>query len=378
MQIEYRRTAQGSFMLIEGSCIDVGYEEKMLKKNDIKRLLDFHTMDMNGRTDLWYEISGMRSLRDIVMTEGINHDNLYAMFSSIRDACKELSNYLIGEERLLLLPDTVFFVCKNGTCSARLCYCPALHEDMSEQLGELMRFLIENVDHTRPDITTLCYELHAITERSGFSFYDIMEKIDMVCKGDEMIPDTFMSYPVCDEHVDRLMEDAGITEPEEKHPVFDTEKKGLKEILLTKLKELLPPFLTKKERFLPKRKDFRDIEFDEITEDDGKTVLLSESSLSCRGRLIYESGGSGGEDFTITKSPFSIGSKQGGNDAVLHSDAVSRYHARITKREGGFYIEDLNSTNSTSVNGELLAYNKPKKLSRMDMISFADVVYRVV
>ncbi len=40
------------------------------------------------------------------------------------------------------------------------------------------------------------------------------------------------------------------------------------------------------------------------------------------------------------------------NDAVVDHPSVSRFHARITRRDGAFVIADLNSTNGTFVNGE--------------------------
>jgi ABC-type multidrug transport system ATPase subunit/pSer/pThr/pTyr-binding forkhead associated (FHA) protein len=40
------------------------------------------------------------------------------------------------------------------------------------------------------------------------------------------------------------------------------------------------------------------------------------------------------------------------NDTVIDHPAVSRFHARITRRDGAFVISDLNSTNGTFVNGE--------------------------
>jgi pSer/pThr/pTyr-binding forkhead associated (FHA) protein len=38
-------------------------------------------------------------------------------------------------------------------------------------------------------------------------------------------------------------------------------------------------------------------------------------------------------------------------DVVLSSDAVSRRHARIFFRDGGWILQDLESTNGTMVNG---------------------------
>ena len=40
-----------------------------------------------------------------------------------------------------------------------------------------------------------------------------------------------------------------------------------------------------------------------------------------------------------------------GNTIVLDDASVSMFHARITKRDGGFFLKDLNSTNGTFVNG---------------------------
>ena len=67
-----------------------------------------------------------------------------------------------------------------------------------------------------------------------------------------------------------------------------------------------------------------------------------------------------------------------GNEAQLHSSAVSHQHARIIRQEREFYIEDLNSTNGTFVNGVMLAYTQKKKLEPMDRVTFADVEYLFV
>ena len=47
-------------------------------------------------------------------------------------------------------------------------------------------------------------------------------------------------------------------------------------------------------------------------------------------------------------------------------------------RSQEFYIEDLNSTNGTFVNDEVLAYKEKKLLKSNDIVRFADVKYRFV
>lgn len=47
---------------------------------------------------------------------------------------------------------------------------------------------------------------------------------------------------------------------------------------------------------------------------------------------------------------------------------VSRRHGRITRRDGQWYIEDLNSTNGTYVNGIQLSPNEPTAINPGDYL----------
>ena len=84
------------------------------------------------------------------------------------------------------------------------------------------------------------------------------------------------------------------------------------------------------------------------------------------------------DNIRITKDVFLLGSSEEGNDGVIDSPVVSRYHARIRREGRGIYIEDLNSTNGTSVNGELLGYQQKVEIKSGDEIMFADECYKIV
>lgn len=107
---------------------------------------------------------------------------------------------------------------------------------------------------------------------------------------------------------------------------------------------------------------------------DDPTVFLKAQQNLILGRLLYQ-GKNGEGDFILEDESFVIGKEREKADGVLKADTVSRMHAKITKKEGEYYLEDLNSTNGTYLNGRELNYHEPVKLSRNDRICFATEEY---
>jgi len=61
------------------------------------------------------------------------------------------------------------------------------------------------------------------------------------------------------------------------------------------------------------------------------------------------------------------------NSVILHSDSISRSHARIEIRSGGYRLVDLHSTNGTYVNDELV---QECQLRRGDQIKIGDTILK--
>ena len=69
-----------------------------------------------------------------------------------------------------------------------------------------------------------------------------------------------------------------------------------------------------------------------------------------------------------------IGRQESLSDLVLEDTTVSRRHARVVELEGGVGIVDLNSSNGTAIDGQLLApYKDPIALHTGSKIEFGDV-----
>jgi len=65
-----------------------------------------------------------------------------------------------------------------------------------------------------------------------------------------------------------------------------------------------------------------------------------------------------------------------GNDIVLTDDFASAHHALLTYREGRWWLEDLGSSNGTTVNGSRI--HRPIPLDPGDLIGVGQVVLKLL
>jgi len=79
-----------------------------------------------------------------------------------------------------------------------------------------------------------------------------------------------------------------------------------------------------------------------------------------------------GKRFVLEREVFSLGRGQE-NTIVLDNDSVSRRHCRIEKRNAAWYVCDLDSTNGTYVNDELV---KEYQLRRGDQVKIGDTIVK--
>lgn len=106
----------------------------------------------------------------------------------------------------------------------------------------------------------------------------------------------------------------------------------------------------------------------------GETVVLSANIVNGPATLVSREPGELAtiylqEELTV------IGKMETAADAVVDLPTVSRIHAKIRKREGEYYLTDLNSRNGTSVNGKMLKGDEEYCLQDQDEVDFAQARY---
>ena len=113
---------------------------------------------------------------------------------------------------------------------------------------------------------------------------------------------------------------------------------------------------------------------EEVSEGFGETVVLSSGVVKGPATLVSREPGELAtiyleQDITV------IGKLETAADVVISIPTVSRIHAKIRKRDGEYYLTDLNSRNGTSVNGQMLKTGEDYLLKDEDEVDFSQARY---
>ena len=113
---------------------------------------------------------------------------------------------------------------------------------------------------------------------------------------------------------------------------------------------------------------------EELEDSWGETVLLSQGSTKGPASLVSIEPGVLATIY-LDQELTVVGKMEQAADAVIPVDTVSRVHARIRKKDDGYYLADLNSRNGTSVNGRMLKPEEEYLLQNEDQVDFAKARY---
>lgn len=99
------------------------------------------------------------------------------------------------------------------------------------------------------------------------------------------------------------------------------------------------------------------------------TEILAAGFSKPMGKLVYR-GVHACEDIQVEGEEFLVGKNSEQVSGVILAEGISRLHAKVTFRDGKYFIEDLNSTNGTFLNDMPLEYHQPCELKINDRIRF--------
>ncbi len=361
---EYRRYQGKSYMVCTGDAAGEGYEYPMLAENRILGLLPFRMSNADQKRQLWYDISGRQALEDWMKLKRADSVFLKKFMTALAETIVQAGEFLLCEDKISLLPERIFVDLEERDIS--FCYMPSEQTVFSDSLRTFMEYYLSHMNHGDRSGVQRCYAVYEKCQQAHVPMEELLEILYEEENGEPAQP---------------------CVQPEEEKAYRTPEK----EIKLPKLpgvskerrkKRRFAEILRSGGLFFPEKKNKRRrADFYEPKEypesQTSQTVFLGSETDRLLGELKYE-GDETGTNLSITTDVFLIGSRQGEVNGVIRDETISRIHARITREEDCFYLEDLNSTNGTYRNGELLNYREKVRLEKNDRITFAKVCYRFV
>lgn len=361
MEVSYKRQFSKSYMVIKaGEKSHDIYQLMIITYNKILELLPIETTVTDGEISFWYDITGRQTLSDYLERKQVDSRLLLLLFQSLENAYKKLQEYLLEENQILLKPEYIYMDFEHRRIE--FVYLPGWGKEPRDSFQEMMELLLRKLNHGDKKAATMAYEMYQLSLQSELSFSEMMKRIAVLKEetGDAGIYHTREQYVKPQEAPEE--QDLDEQEKEEKIPkrFIDNEKLGLGWI--------------KRHKFVREEKQ-KDLPY--VTQDQEITLYPTEilnTAGEVKGILMYQGEGLL-SDIKIHKEIFLIGKKKNEVDGYIDRKSVSRIHAKIEIEEDRYYIEDLNSTNGTYLNGERLEYRQKVILEPRDRITFGAEEY---
>ena len=378
MEIEYKRELTKSYMCVKTDQDFLPFEKEILTRSSISGILPVNTTFADAATVCWYDITGMQAFDHALETEMMDNQMLTQFLVSLCGTLERLESFLLDPGHLWFSRESIFKNNRDG--SFWFCYCPEGKENITEGFQKLMEYLLTKIDHKDQRAVKMAYHIYDQVIKEGYSLIAIRESLTYDRVDIEPVPDRTLENS-------RVEFEQTSDQTEKEKNVHKADKadgkakvifqKAIEHFFpdLAKIKEYRQELAKKKE----KKNEIQPIVFEPEEEEvrmGRPTVLLADQKKTIQGILRYE-GNNQLSDLKIDTFPYVIGSAA---DCPGYVDCatISRHHAKITKVENVYFIEDMNSANGTKAGGTLLDYKMKVSLQANEILEFADEKFRFI
>lgn len=357
-EVTYERDVSRSYMKIPVE-EEFSMDEKLMLRKEYQGILPVEKCYVNGNGQYWYNISGWQALDTYCKINGITHEFFEHLILCI---CKQLEvlEWNLLDPRCLVVDPEYIFVNTSGEGISFILY-PETKGNFLDEVRQLMEYLLTKLNHSDKDGVHKAYQIYHRTLTDGYSIADLKQII---------LEKRSLTEQVTEEIIQDEVEDEGIVV--EKEPDFF-------EMIEEKMQKLFET-ITGLLRYKKNNKEeipmvvYPDDKPEDIKEEMHPTVCLAASPGGLQGKLVYEGRGDY-PDFKLLQKSAILG-KNPSVKLYLSCETISQFHAKFDYFDEKYYVEDMNSTNGTFVNDEMLCYKEKRELQPGDILRFADVKYR--
>ena len=190
MKVSYFRAMREHHLVIssgERKCPE--YQLEMLTYNAIRGLLTPSVQVADGETLYDYTITGLRSLQSCVEETPLSAKTLGTLMRHLCGLMEELERYLLDGDYLAIRPEFIFLKkTEEEIDNVYCCFFPFQAEEPENQLRELLKYILNEVDYQEKRAVDLAYSLFQESVQEGFSA-NLRQKIDAMETPEPITPE---------------------------------------------------------------------------------------------------------------------------------------------------------------------------------------------
>ena len=154
---------------------DCGHEKdsiEMFHYNKIPYFLCMKEVKKDTGTQFRYDITGRRSLEQLLEYKTLDCLMLQKIITSFDQACLQAENYMLSEHDIVLKPEYVF--AENDTEQMSYCYLPGNQEDICVQFQAFMEYLLKCLNHNDKQALQLAYGVYQKVVEQKTSLHQVL------------------------------------------------------------------------------------------------------------------------------------------------------------------------------------------------------------
>lgn len=421
-----------SFLIVEDKTPqELGYMKQMIINNRIKGIINCDKGLINNKEVFKYDITNMKTLCKMYEPGQMAYREIRQLLCGISEVMRTGHSYLLDDDKYVLMPDCIYFFTEDD--SINLIYVPyELEKSPIEQLKgkfyELADFLLDRVDHTDDRAVSIAYQFYRMSKEELFS----LEAFENVI-GKENVnignADSHEKVETNDGYFDDILIDSTQNKKKTPEKMENEENKKINIVpliiiaismfLIASLYFFMPGWKERITQIIIAEAVIGSIgvvyiiysiikyrlndEYDGIIIDENVTLeefwsgdnetqffdeehteILSNSETQffddepeCLHTISWDEGG-GRRTKEIRKEEIVLGKKYDEVDLCISDPSISRRHAKLIIGKKGNWVQDLDSTNGTFVNGNRLMPGENVKFDESSEIRFGKVTVSVV
>ncbi len=345
------------------------FQIKMLANNQVGAIRPIRWKDSGERVTITYELAGYMPLETGMQTEKLNYGRFFDLIQAIGRTLHLMQEYLLGEGDLMLEAEHIYIHERSG--SIGLLWMPAAEgqPDIMERMDGLIRGLMPYMDIHDGRGMGLLHRCSIMFGEKRWQISDIhrllqeedLQAVKAVPTADQM-QQAIGSRQKGETENKKALKRTKRIKDKAAEKTKEAKPEKIKEAKIEKTKEGMPIYskslslFRRMQGFLKKsdgNEDIRPSKWGIIGEKEAVPHLISEAGLKIQ----------------IMRSPFLIGKMKGHVDHPIYDAHASRIHCKIYQDFNQFYVEDLDSTNGTYVDGQRLKQGEPYPLKTGTIIS---------